>query len=79
MDDTHDRMLDPEPHPDDRLDLALRPHHLKDVIGQDQLKENLRILIEAAKQRNEAMDHVLFYWSSWLGENNNLPMFSLKR
>jgi Holliday junction DNA helicase RuvB len=58
---TDERMVSPEVKPDDRLDLALRPTHLNEIIGQDQVKENLAILIDAAKQRNESLDHVLFY------------------
>lgn len=62
------RLLDPEPKPDDRLDAALRPQRLADVIGQDQVKENLAILIAAARQRKEALDHVLFYGPPGLGK-----------
>jgi len=54
------RPLDPEAKPDDRVDNALRPQKLADLIGQDQVKENLSILISAAKKRGEALDHVLF-------------------
>ncbi|HNB35115.1 MAG TPA: Holliday junction branch migration DNA helicase RuvB, partial [Anaerolineales bacterium] len=50
--------LDPEAKPDDRVDNALRPQKLNDLIGQDQVKENLSILIAAARQRGEALDHV---------------------
>ncbi len=61
-------MVDPEPRPDDRLDQALRPRSLKDLIGQEQVKANLGILIEAAKQRGEPLDHVLFYGPPGLGK-----------
>src|SRR5450759_1059713 len=60
--------LNPEARPDDRVDHALRPHRLKELIGQDQIKENLSILIEAAKHRSEPMDHVLFYGPPGLGK-----------
>lgn len=63
-----DRMIDPQARPDDRLDQALRPKGLKELIGQDQVKENLGILIEAARKRNEALDHVLFYGPPGLGK-----------
>ena len=56
------RPLDPESKPDDRVDNALRPQKLDDLIGQDQVKENLSILIDAARGRGEALDHVLFYY-----------------
>ena len=62
------RPLDPEAKPDDRADNALRPQLLSDLIGQDQVKENLSILIEAARQRREALDHVLFYGPPGLGK-----------
>src|ERR671919_1495240 len=62
------RPLDPESKPDDRVDNALRPQKLSDLIGQDQVKENLAILIAAARQRCEALDHVLFYGPPGLGK-----------
>lgn len=62
------RLLDPEPKPDDRLDTTLRPQSLSDLIGQEQVKENLGILISAARQRGEALDHVLFYGPPGLGK-----------
>ena len=62
------RPLDPEAKPDDRVDNALRPQKLSDLIGQEQVKENLSILIEAALQRKEALDHVLFYGPPGLGK-----------
>ncbi len=60
--------LDPESKPDDRVDNALRPERMKDLIGQDQVKENLSILIDAARKRGEALDHVLFYGPPGLGK-----------
>jgi Holliday junction DNA helicase RuvB len=62
------RPLDPESKPDDRVDNALRPQKLADLIGQNQVKENLAILIAAARQRGEALDHVLFYGPPGLGK-----------
>jgi holliday junction DNA helicase RuvB len=62
------RPLDPESKPDDRVDNALRPQKLSDLIGQNQVKENLGILIAAARQRGEALDHVLFYGPPGLGK-----------
>ncbi|GAB4504582.1 MAG: Holliday junction branch migration DNA helicase RuvB [Anaerolineales bacterium] len=50
------------------MDNALRPQRLSDLIGQEQVKENLAILIAAAKQRGEALDHVLFYGPPGLGK-----------
>jgi len=68
MSNSRQRPLDPEPKPDDRVDNALRPQKLSDLIGQDQVKENLAILIAAARQRGEALDHVLFYGPPGLGK-----------
>ena len=68
MTNTKNRSLDPESKPDDRVDNALRPQKLNDLIGQDQVKENLSILIAAARQRGEALDHVLFYGPPGLGK-----------
>jgi Holliday junction DNA helicase RuvB len=50
------------------LDVSLRPQNLEEYIGQARVKENLRILIEAAKVRTEALDHVLFYGPPGLGK-----------
>jgi Holliday junction DNA helicase RuvB len=61
-------MVDPEARPDDRMDLDLRPKKLAEVIGQDQVKENLSILIAAALKRGEPLDHVLFYGPPGLGK-----------
>ena len=49
-------------------DAGLRPQTLKEYIGQQQLKENLAVFIEAAKQRHEALDHVLLYGPPGLGK-----------
>ena len=64
-----DRMITPEPREDDRaLDVSLRPQRLADYPGQENVKENLLILIEAAKGRAEALDHVLLYGPPGLGK-----------
>jgi holliday junction DNA helicase RuvB len=68
MDDTPTRLVNPEPQKDDRLDLALRPRTLNDLIGQERVKENLAILIAAARQRGDPLDHVLFYGPPGLGK-----------
>ena len=46
----------------------LRPERLENYIGQENVKENLRVFIEAAKQRGEALDHVLLYGPPGLGK-----------
>jgi len=68
MTESNNRPLDPEPKPDDRVDHTLRPKQLTELIGQHQVKENLSILIEAARQREESLDHVLFYGPPGLGK-----------
>ena len=50
------------------FEYALRPTSLKEFVGQDKLKENLKIFIEAAKNRGEALDHCLFYSPPGLGK-----------
>ncbi len=51
-----------------RIEGSLRPQSLKDYIGQEKAKKNLKIYIEAAKQRGDALDHVLFYGPPGLGK-----------
>jgi len=68
MSEPQNRVIDPEPKPGDGLDHALRPQHLTDLIGQPKIRENLEILIAAARQREEALDHVLFYGPPGLGK-----------
>lgn len=53
---------------DIRIEGSLRPKTLDDYIGQAKVKENLKIYIEAAKQRGEALDHALFYGPPGLGK-----------
>lgn len=60
--------LDPNQLPGDGDELSLRPRLLREFIGQDQLKENLRVFIEAARQRGEPMDHLLLYGPPGLGK-----------
>ena len=62
------RIVDPQPDDSEQLDNALRPRFLKDVIGQNQIIENLQILIQASRQRADALDHVLFYGPPGLGK-----------
>jgi Holliday junction DNA helicase RuvB len=64
-----DRLISPHGREEDNtLDRALRPQRLDDLIGQDRVKENLRILIEAARVRGEPLDHVLLYGPPGLGK-----------
>src|SRR3989338_1508318 len=50
------------------LDLALRPKNFDEYVGQDKVKRNLKILIEAAKKRNEPIEHILFHGPAGLGK-----------
>ena len=60
--------INPEKESGDSLDHALRPQFLADMEGQEQIQENLEILISAAKYREEALDHVMFYGPPGLGK-----------
>src|SRR5258705_10073229 len=62
------RMVPPERSEDDPLEASLRPKRLADFVGQQQARENLSIFIDAAKDRGEALDHVLFYGPPGLGK-----------
>ncbi|WP_370230033.1 Holliday junction branch migration DNA helicase RuvB [Salipiger bermudensis] len=62
-----DPTLRPEPMPEDR-DRALRPQMLGDFVGQAEARANLRVFIQSARQRSEAMDHTLFHGPPGLGK-----------
>lgn len=53
---------------DMKIESGLRPESLRDYIGQDKVKKNLKVYIEAAKERKDALDHVLFYGPPGLGK-----------
>lgn len=55
---------------DIKIEGSLRPQTLNDYIGQSKIKDNLRIYIEAAKRRSDALDHVLFYGPPGLGKTS---------
>lgn len=61
-------IISPEPGTETTEDQALRPLTWGDFIGQEQLKENVRLILEAARQRGEAPDHLLFYGPAGLGK-----------
>ena len=62
-----DRTINPQMQPTD-LDRALRPQTLDDFVGQAEARANLRVFIQSAKQRGEAMDHTLFHGPPGLGK-----------
>ncbi len=65
----YERIAEPTFKPEDvDIEYSLRPKMLTEYIGQDKVKENLKIFIEAAKARNEALDHVLLYGPPGLGK-----------
>jgi len=53
---------------DKSLDRTLRPHTFEEYFGQEKIKKNLKILLQAAKQRDETIDHLLLYGGSGLGK-----------
>ncbi|MCX7921674.1 MAG: Holliday junction branch migration DNA helicase RuvB [Clostridia bacterium] len=63
-----DRLVGCEVKPEDYEELSLRPRKLSEYIGQSKVKENLNVFIEAARQRKEALDHVLLYGPPGLGK-----------
>ncbi len=68
---TQERLIDPQPRVDDiPAEVSLRPATLDEYIGQEELKRNLRVFVEAAKARSEALDHVLLHGSPGLGKTS---------
>ena len=69
-DDENKRMVDSatQPGDDGALDRALRPQRLDELIGQDIVRDNLRVMITAARARGEALDHVLIHGPPGLGK-----------
>ena len=64
-------IIDPQANIDELpSEVSLRPKSLDEYVGQDELKRNLRVFIEAAKARSEALDHVLFHGSPGLGKTS---------
>lgn len=67
--DFENRIVSPNEAPGDvDIEGSLRPRRLEDYIGQDKVKENLRVYMEAARQRHESLDHVLLYGPPGLGK-----------
>ena len=62
------KMMQPGMTAADSEENNLRPQHLEDYIGQDKVKQNLKIYLEAAKRRGEPMDHILLYGPPGLGK-----------
>ena len=66
--DFENRMISPETLPDDDQEYSLRPKTLAEYIGQQKVKENLSVFIEAAIRRGDSLDHVLLYGPPGLGK-----------
>jgi Holliday junction DNA helicase RuvB len=67
--DAPDRTIGGDPQPGDRqVDHALRPRSLYEMIGQERLRDKMQILVDAARQRGDALDHVLLYGPPGLGK-----------
>lgn len=63
---------------DEALDSALRPKNWSDYVGQEKIKENIKIILTAAKQRNQSPDHLLFYGNSGLGKTTLANLIALE-
>ena len=63
-----DRIITGEELDSDFFERNIRPESLDEYIGQEEIKENLRVFIEAAKMRGESLDHVLLYGPPGLGK-----------
>lgn len=69
LQDFKSRMVSPQYNVEDvETEISLRPKHLNEYIGQEKAKENLSIYLEAAKMRNEPLDHILLYGPPGLGK-----------
>lgn len=63
---------------DKAVEKGLRPQNLDDYVGQEAIKEKIKVYIEAAKNRNEALDHVLFYGPPGLGKTTLALIIALQ-
>jgi Holliday junction DNA helicase RuvB len=63
-----DRLITPLPTPEETDEGSIRPGRLKEYIGQEKVKDNLAVFIQAARQRRDALDHVLLYGPPGLGK-----------
>ncbi|MBI5408030.1 MAG: Holliday junction branch migration DNA helicase RuvB [Nitrospirae bacterium] len=79
MKDLPKRTITPEANPEDvNFELSVRPRVFDEFVGQNKIKENLKVYIQAAKQRNEALDHVLFCGPPGLGKTTLAHIISLE-
>jgi Holliday junction DNA helicase RuvB len=74
-----DRLVSPKMSEEEQaIETSLRPRRLADYIGQEKIKENLSILLEAARRRNESVDHVLLYGPPGLGKTTLCNIISVE-
>ncbi len=66
--ENQDRLVTPAPLTGEAVDIALRPERLRDFVGQETLRSNLSVFIQAAKERKQPLDHVLFFGPPGLGK-----------
>ena len=68
--ETEDSPVSPTRHEEDFAEVSLRPSLLQEFVGQDSIKEKLRLFIDAARRRSESLDHVLVYGPPGLGKTS---------
>ena len=73
-----ERIVDTSDHEDDAeekiIEVSLRPATFAEYVGQERLKTNLQLAIDAAKKRGEPLDHILLYGPPGLGKTTMLPL-----
>src|SRR5438105_15119414 len=74
-----DRLVSPKMSEEEQaIETSLRPRRLSEYIGQEKIKENLSILLEAARRRKESVDHVLLYGPPGLGKTTLCNIISVE-
>ncbi len=71
IDNAKERVVSMKERPEDRsLDAQLRPQTLEEYVGQERIKENLKVFMSAARLRKEPLEHVLLYGPPGLGKTS---------
>src|SRR5579863_1963351 len=72
-------LLDKDPDIEEEvIDSALRPKNWADYVGQEKIKENIRVILDAAKKRGQSPDHLLLYGNSGLGKTTLAQLVALE-